>query len=115
NVYTNKPLLNQLFQNLLSNAIKFRKLDVDPIVLVRHEEKEEEHIFSVADNGIGIPEEFQERIFVIFQRLHSRTKYEGTGIGLAICQKIAQKLGGSIWLESEEGEGSTFYFSLPKK
>jgi len=114
-IYTNKPLLNQLFQNLLSNAIKFRKPDVDPIVLVRYEEKDNEHVFSIADNGIGIAEEFQERIFVIFQRLHSRTKYEGTGIGLAICQKIAQKLGGRIWLESEAGEGSTFYFSLLKK
>lgn len=114
-IYTNKPLLNQLFQNLLSNAVKFRKPDVDPIVLVRHEENEKEHIFSVSDNGIGIPEEFRERIFIIFQRLHARTKYEGTGIGLAICQKIAQKLGGKLWLESEEGKGSTFYFSLPKE
>lgn len=114
-VYTNKPLFTQLLQNLLSNAVKFRRPDVDPIVLVRCEEKEEEYIFSVADNGIGIPEEFKERIFVIFQRLHSRNKYEGTGIGLAICQKITQKLGGRLWLESEEGVGSTFYFSLPKR
>ena len=114
-VCTNKPLLNQLFQNLLSNAVKFRKPDVAPVVLVRHEENETEHIFSVADNGIGIPAEFQERIFIIFQRLHARTKYEGTGIGLAICQKITQKLGGRLWLKSEAGEGSTFYFSLPKE
>lgn len=114
NIYTNKPLLNQLFQNLLSNAIKFRRPEVTPIVLVRYEENEDEHIFSVADNGIGIPEEFQERIFIIFQRLHARTKYDGTGIGLAICQKISQKLGGRIWLESEEGAGSTFYFSIPR-
>lgn len=114
-VYTNKPLLNQLLQNLLSNAVKFRRPDVAPVVLVRCEDRETEYVFSVADNGIGIPEEFRERIFIIFQRLHARTKYEGTGIGLAICQKIAQKLGGKLWLESEAGEGSTFYFSLPKE
>ena len=114
-VYTNKPLLSQLFQNLLSNAVKFRKPDTDPVVLIRHTEKEEEHIFSVGDNGIGIPEEYRERIFIMFQRLHARAKYEGTGIGLAICQKIALKLGGRLWLESEEGVGSTFYFSIPKR
>jgi signal transduction histidine kinase len=106
--------LVQLFQNLFSNAIKFRHPDSRPIILVNSEERETEWIFSVQDNGIGIADEHKERIFVIFQRLHTRTKYEGTGIGLAICQKIVAQLGGKIWVESEPGVGSTFFFSIPK-
>lgn len=107
-------LLVQLLQNLLSNAIKFRNVDTQPLIQIKAQEEATEYIISVSDNGIGIKPEFKERIFVIFQRLHSRTKYQGTGIGLAICQKIMQRLGGKIWVESTYGEGSTFYFSLPK-
>jgi signal transduction histidine kinase len=106
--------LVQLFQNLFSNAIKFRHPDSRPVILVNSEEREMEWIFSVQDNGIGIADEHKERIFVIFQRLHTRAKYEGTGIGLAICQKIVAQLGGKIWVESQPGLGCTFFFSIPK-
>jgi signal transduction histidine kinase len=106
--------LVQLFQNLFSNAIKFRHPDSRPVILVNSEERDMEWVFSVQDNGIGIADEHKERIFVIFQRLHTRAKYEGTGIGLAICQKIVAQLGGKIWVESQPGLGCTFFFSIPK-
>ena len=107
-------LLSQLFQNLISNAIKFQKKDATPEIVIRCEEKENEYLLSVQDNGIGIKPEYKKRIFVIFQRLHARTDYEGTGIGLAICHKILKRMGGEIWVESEIGEGATFYFTFPK-
>ena len=103
-----------LFQNLIMNAIKFRKKDFPPIVTIQAYEEVNNWIFSVADNGIGIEEAHQERIFGIFQRLHSRKTYEGTGIGLAHCRKIAELHEGSIWVESQLGEGSTFYIQIPK-
>ena len=109
-----QSLLVQLFQNLISNAIKFRKKDIDPEIIISYEEGPEEFILRVKDNGIGIAPEFKDRIFVIFQRLHTRIQYEGTGIGLAICQKIVQRLGGTIWVESEVGQGATFCFTIPK-
>lgn len=114
-VYSTYSLLTQLIQNLLSNAIKFRQPDQKSVIKIQATENLEEHIISVNDNGIGISEEYLERIFVIFQRLHARTKYQGTGIGLSICQKIVKRLGGRIWVESVVDEGSTFYFSLPKQ
>ncbi|MFK7772920.1 MAG: ATP-binding protein [Saprospiraceae bacterium] len=107
-------LLSQLFQNLISNAIKFRNKDTIPEIIVKSEEREDEYLLSIKDNGIGIKEEYKERIFVIFQRLHAKTDYEGTGIGLAICHKIMQRMGGKIWVESEYGKGSTFFFTFPK-
>lgn len=113
-IVSTQSLLLQLMQNLLSNAIKFRRADVRPQIHIRAQETTEQFIISVQDNGIGIGTEYQERIFVIFQRLHARSKYKGTGIGLSICQKIIKRLGGSIWVESEVGVGSTFYFSIPK-
>ena len=106
--------LVQLFQNLLGNAIKFRHQDSRPIILINAIEKDNEWLFSVKDNGIGIADEHKERIFVIFQRLHHRNKYEGTGIGLSICHKIVTQLGGKIWIESEPDKGSTFFFTVPK-
>jgi len=108
-------LLSQLFQNLISNAIKFRKKEGQPEIIIKTEEKENEYLISIKDNGIGIKPEYKNRIFVIFQRLHARTDYEGTGIGLAICHKIMQRMGGKIWVESELGEGATFFFTFPKK
>jgi len=106
--------IKSLFQNLISNAVKFRKKEQDPVILIGSEEKEQEYVFSVKDNGIGIEKKYYERIFIIFQRLHTRAEYPGTGIGLAFCKKIVELHKGRIWVESKPGIGSTFYFTLPK-
>ena len=105
--------LRQIFQNLLSNAIKFSKEDTVPEIHISAKSLGDRWQFSVRDNGIGIEPEFAERIFVIFQRLHTRDMYPGSGIGLAICKRIVDRHGGAIWMESEPGVGSTFYFTLP--
>lgn len=104
--------LTQLLQNLISNAIKFRAQTPCQIeIAARHQE--DCWLFSVKDNGIGIDPQYGEQIFVIFQRLNNRTDYPGTGIGLAVCKKIVERHGGSIWVESQSGQGATFYFTLP--
>ena len=101
----------RLFQNLIDNAIKFRSKE-SPIIEITAKKGSSKWIFSVKDNGIGIDEKYKERIFQIFQRLHTKQKYSGSGIGLSICKKIVERHGGKIWFESEPGKGSTFYFSI---
>jgi len=107
------PLL-QIFQNLIGNSLKYSKKDVPPVIEIQCESLEKYWRFSISDNGIGIDPAYHEQIFVIFQRLHAQGEYQGTGMGLSIVKKIIEKLGGSIWLESSPGIGSTFYFCLPK-
>jgi light-regulated signal transduction histidine kinase (bacteriophytochrome) len=113
-VAADSTLLVQLLQNLIGNALKFRKPNERPTVTVSATAREREWVFSVGDNGIGLEPQFAERIFVIFKRLHGRDAYPGTGIGLAICKKIVERHSGRIWVESELGKGSVFYFSLPR-
>jgi signal transduction histidine kinase len=113
-VYGNPVELRMLFQNLISNGLKFKKKDVDPIVEVSAKEGNEHVEFCVTDNGIGLAKEDYGKIFLIFQRLHSTDDYEGTGLGLAYCRKIVELHGGKIWINSDEGIGSSFHFTLAK-
>ena len=122
-VVTNDPLpalsadevqLGQLLQNLMSNALKFRS-DSVPRIHIGVRESPKEYTFEVRDNGIGIEPQYYERIFMVFQRLHNKGEYPGTGIGLAICKKVVERHGGRIWVESRPGAGSSFYFTLPKE
>jgi light-regulated signal transduction histidine kinase (bacteriophytochrome) len=102
-----------LFQNLIGNAIKYRSPERAPAIHVAAERHRMEWSFAVSDNGIGIPPQYKENIFGLFQRLHTSEEYSGTGIGLAICQRIVAQYHGRIWVESEAGRGSTFRFTLP--
>ena len=106
--------LKSVFQNLILNAIKFKKKGVPPVVNISATDTGTEFLFTVKDNGIGIEKEYYDRIFIIFQRLHLRTEYAGTGVGLSLSKKIIEMHGGKIWVESAFGKGSTFYFTLPK-
>ncbi len=104
----------QIMQNLIGNALKFKKDNESPVIKVSYKENSTHYEFCISDNGIGIDKKYHERIFIIFQRLHSRTEYSGTGIGLAICKRIAEKHGGKIWFESTQEEGSNFFFTIAK-
>jgi light-regulated signal transduction histidine kinase (bacteriophytochrome) len=105
-------LFVQVFQNLLTNAMKF-VAEANPIIHVAVDKKEDQFHISITDNGIGIEPQYQERIFIIFQRLHNRSEFSGTGIGLSVCKKIVEHHGGKIWVNSELGKGSTFCFTIP--
>ncbi|MEX2588827.1 MAG: ATP-binding protein, partial [Chitinophagales bacterium] len=113
-VTTYKAGIAQVFNSLLDNAIKYAEEGKAPQIEINAIEKEAEWEFSIKDNGIGIDSEFFEKIFLIFQRLHNRDQYAGTGIGLSIAKRHVEFLGGKIWLKSELGKGATFYFSIPK-
>jgi PAS domain S-box-containing protein len=113
-VWGDKVQLAQLLQNLLSNALKYHS-DQSPLIRIRAEGENGHWLFAVQDNGIGIDPLFFEKIFIIFQRLHNRNDYSGTGIGLAVCKKIVERHGGKIWVESDQRSGSTFFFTINKK
>ncbi len=112
-VFGDESQLGQLLLNLIGNGVKFARPGVPPRLRISVARKDDHWIFAVHDNGIGIEPRFHERIFVIFQRLHTREEYPGTGIGLALCRKIVERHSGRMWMESRPGEGSSFYFSLP--
>ena len=114
-VRAERTLATQLLQNLIGNAVKYRSPDRKPFVKVAATREDKGWVFCVQDNGIGIPEKHKERVFKIFQRLHTRQQYSGTGIGLAIVKRIVDFHGGRIWVESTVGQGSTFYFTIPDR
>ena len=113
-LFADRHELLQVFQNLISNALKFRGID-SPLIKISARPERKHWVFSIHDNGIGIDSKDFERIFIIFQRLHKTEQYEGTGLGLAICKKIVERQGGKMWVESEVGKGSAFYFSIPSE
>lgn len=112
-VVVDQKMITQLFENLLDNALKYRG-DNAPVIQINCTEDKDQFVFSVCDNGIGIDAGYSAKIFNLFQRLHQSGTYEGTGVGLAICQKIVRLHHGSIWVDSVPGKGSTFYFSIPR-
>ena len=116
-IFADEAQIGRVFQNLISNAIKYKKPDTPPKIHISsvQDNENKEYIFSISDNGIGIEEQYFDRIFNIFQRLHTREEHEGTGIGLSVVKRIVERHGGRIWLESEQGKGSTFYFTIPIK
>lgn len=112
NIYSNQTIISSVFQNLIENGVKYN--DNDEIsIRIQYDSKDNQHIFSIKDNGIGIPPEYHQKIFGMFERLHNNQEYKGTGIGLAMSKKMIEKLGGEIHLTSDKGKGSTFFIILP--
>ena len=111
--YIEKSTIQQVWINLISNALKYTKNVKETVIEISWEEKNGEIIYSIADNGSGFDMEYYDKLFGVFQRLHSQEEFEGTGVGLAIVERIIQKHGGKIWAESKINEGATFYFSIP--
>jgi len=114
-IYADPVLIQEVFQNIILNATKFIKHNQEVVITINAEEHPEYWQCSVGDNGIGISEEYQDNIFVIFKRLYTKEEYEGTGIGLAICKKIIDLHEGEIWVDSKKGKGSTFFIKIPKE
>jgi signal transduction histidine kinase len=114
-VWADQTQMTVLFQNLLSNALKFHSEERPPRIHVGVQHQDGQWCFAISDNGIGLEPRHADRIFLIFQRLHPRERYPGSGIGLAICKRIVERHGGRIWVESQPGRGATFYFTLPAK
>jgi light-regulated signal transduction histidine kinase (bacteriophytochrome) len=114
-ITTDGAQLTQIFQNLVGNAIKYHSAEVAHVHVSAAKNEGREWIFSVRDNGLGIAPQYFEKIFILFQRLHGQNEFKGTGIGLAVSKKLVERLGGRIWVESQPGKGSTFYFSLPER
>lgn len=114
-VWGSQTLLVQLFQNLISNGIKFQNADNQPQIIIEAQQEFDRYLLTIMDNGIGFDNQYSDRIFKIFQRLHNQEVYSGTGIGLAICRKVIERHNGRIWVESTLGGGTTFYFTLPSK
>ena len=115
NIMTDGTQLTQIFQNIIGNANKYRSAEVPRIHVSATKTAGDEWIFAVRDNGLGIDPQYFEKIFVLFQRLHGREEFAGTGMGLAICKKLLERLGGRIWVESQPAKGTTFYFALPQR
>jgi light-regulated signal transduction histidine kinase (bacteriophytochrome) len=113
-VFIGESHLQQIFQNLIANALKYRN-QAQPRIHVSASKRGADWCFSVADNGIGIDPKYKEKVFGVFKRLHHDRKYSGTGIGLAICQRVVDRYGGRIWVESEPGKGATFFFTIPRR
>ena len=114
-ITTDGTQLTQIFQNLVGNAVKYHGVAAPLVHVSAAKNGGNEWIFSVRDNGLGIDPQYFDRIFVLFQRLHGQAEFKGTGIGLAICKKMLERLGGRIWVESQPEKGSTFHFALPEK
>ncbi|OEC84599.1 hypothetical protein A9507_01845 [Methanobacterium sp. A39] len=112
-IFADKGQIVRVFQNLIGNALKFRNERVQLKIYISTHKEENEYVFSVSDNGIGLEEQYSDQIFEVFKRLHAIGEYQGTGIGLAIVKRIIDRHGGRVWVDSEPGEGSTFYFTIP--